>query len=307
MKVAVVLNAGAGSVCEEQTQRVKDAFRAAGVDADVFPTEGAKLAERARELAKSGVDAVVAAGGDGSVSAVASALVGSDTPLAVLPLGTLNHFAHDIGMPDDLAEAARAIATRRLERIDVGSINGQTFVNNSSIGLYPEMVLHREEERRRTGKSKWWAMVVAAGRVLKRFPLLAVRLVTPKGTLVSAAPFVFVGNNEYEVNALNLGKRLRLDRGRLSLYMVRCRGRLHMFWLMVRALLQRLEAVRDFEFQTVGELEVKLHKRHLKVSVDGEVVTLGSPLHYRVLAGALPVRLPPAVAQTAVADEETAA
>jgi len=315
MKVAVVLNAGAGSVdvdrCQEQARQIKQAFADVSVAADVYISPGSKLAETARQVA-GGADAVVAAGGDGTVSAVAGALAGGQVPLAVMPLGTFNHFAKDIGMPLDLAEAARAIAARRSARLDVGEVNGRIFVNNSSIGLYPEIVIAREQERRQTGRRKLWAMVIAALRVLRRFPLLHVHVMTEQREVVSKTPFVFVGNNGYEISVLALGKRARLDGGQLSLYMVRCRGRLHMFWLMVRALLQRLEAVRDFEFELVSEAHVKLHRRRLEVSFDGEVTTMTSPLHYRIRPGALPVLIPPAKEAVealpgSVASEEPAA
>lgn len=109
------MNAGAGSIgsakCDERTAEILTALTEAGLEAEVHLCEPARLTETARGLATSGVDAVIAAGGDGTVSAVASALAGGSVPLAVLPLGTLNHFAKDLKMPLGLAEAAHAIAT----------------------------------------------------------------------------------------------------------------------------------------------------------------------------------------------------
>ncbi len=299
MKVAVIMNAGAGSIgaahARERAEKIEEAFAAAGVEVELHTCEGAKLTATARTAAASGVDAVVAAGGDGTVSAVAAALVDGDVPLAVLPLGTLNHFARDLGMPDDLGDAARAIAALRVERVDCGEVNGRVFVNNSSIGLYPEIVLSRDAVQRSTGHGKWRAMLTAAWRVLRRFPLLTVHVVTDEHDVLTRTPFVFVGNNSYQISALALGQRAQLDAGHLSLYMVRCRGRLKMFWLMVRAILQRLEAVQDFEALEVGEVRVVLPKRHVKVALDGEVASMKSPLRYKIRRGALPVLRAPAV------------
>jgi diacylglycerol kinase family enzyme len=299
MRVAVVLNTGAGSSdparCKELAERIQAAFTALSVDAEVHACKGVELAPTARRLAASGVDAVVAAGGDGTVSTVACALVGGEVPVAVLPLGTLNHFARDLGMPLDLDAAVAAIASGGRARLDVGEVNGRCFVNNASIGLYPEMVMQREQQRRQVGRGKWLAMVLASLRVLRRFPLLRVRVETAAGVLESTTPFVFIGNNDYETSALSLGRRARLDRGQLSLYMIHCRGRFHMFWLMVRALMQRLEALRDFEYQRVDQVTVRLSRhRPLEVSFDGEVARMQSPLRFRIRAGALPVVLPPA-------------
>ncbi len=293
VKVAVIMNSGAGGLdgtgCDEQVSRIKAAFSAVGVEAEVILCEGKNLAQTARAAAASAVDAVVAAGGDGTVSTIAGALAGGDVPLAVLPLGTLNHFARDIGMPSDLEEAARAISAQHVERIDIGKVNGHFFINNSSIGLYPEMVLSRDAERKRSGISKGWAMLIAIRRVLSRFPLMRVRVITEQTLVVSPTPFLFVGNNFYALDALKLGQRAHLNRGLLSLYMVRCTGRLKMFWLMVRALLQRLDAVEDFETRSVTELRVDLHRRRLQVAIDGEVTSMHSPLHYQIWPQALRV------------------
>lgn len=299
MKVAVVMNAGAGSIgdakCEERKAEILAACAAAGMDATVHLCEPARLTETARKVAASGVDAVIAAGGDGTVSAVATALAGGTVPMAVFPLGTLNHFARDLRMPSDLAEAARTIAAQNLVQLDVGELNGRVFVNNSSIGLYPETVIQRDADRKAHGRGKWTAMLIAAMRVLKRFPLLRVGIVTAQGTLRAKTPLVFIGNNEYTINMLELGERAQLDRGELSLYMIRATSRLKMFWLMVRAILQRLDAVKDFENHKIREAIIRTGHRRLKVAIDGEVVTMTPPLYYRTRPSVLPVFAPPAL------------
>jgi diacylglycerol kinase family enzyme len=311
VKVAVIMNIAAGSIglarAEEQRAAVRDAFVAAGVEVDLRPAEGPKLTETARAAAASGVDAVVAAGGDGTVSAVASALAGGDVPMAVLPLGTLNHFARDLGMPKDLAEAARAIAEGRLARVDVGEVNGRVFVNNSSIGLYPLVVRAREAEQKRTGHGKWRAMAAAIWRVLRRFPLVSVLVKTEAGSIVTRTPFVFVGNNTYEFRPLAIGRRSALDGGHLCLYTFRCTSRWKLLWLAVRAIFQDAESVDNVEVAAVDALEVVLpRRRHVQVAADGEVITLRSPLRYAVRAGALPVIVPLAASGTNQAPAEAA-
>ncbi len=297
MKIAVLMNAASGTSGAEadvREQQIREAFNAAGVEPAIHRVEPAELATRAREIANE-VDVVVAAGGDGTVSAIAGALAGGKTTLAVLPMGTLNHFARDVGIPTDLKEAAAAIAAGRVKRIDVGEVNGHVFINNSSVGLYPETVIHRDKERAQNGRGKWTAMVLAAIRVLRRFPLLRACVSFEGRSVVSSTPLIFVGNNEYTINVLQLGERAHLDRGQLSLYMMRCKGRLYMFWLMVRAIVGRLDALRDFEAFTTTEVVVRLRERVLKIALDGEVIRLRSPLRYRVRPQALSVIVPAAV------------
>lgn len=296
MKVAVIMNARAGSIGvgakDERADEIVAAFAAAGVEAEIRACEGSKLTSTARNAAQGGFDAVVAAGGDGTVNAVASGLIGGEVPMAVLPMGTLNHFAKDLGMPLPLADAAKAIAEGRVGRIDAGEVNGRVFVNNSSIGLYPEMVVAREAEQKRRGIGKWRAMLIAAWRVLVRFPILVVHVLAGARAMVTRTPVVFVGCNEYRLGAIGLWQRTQLDGGRLHLYLLRCRGRWKMFRLMVRALLQRPESVDDFEVEAVEDLRIDVRKRQVKVALDGEVVRMAPPLRYRIRAGALPVIVP---------------
>src|SRR5207244_13653059 len=131
------------------------AFADAGAAAQILrladPRQAAPLARRA---ADAGHRIVVAAGGDGTVSTVAGALAGTRSALGVVPMGTLNHFARDLKVPIDVAEAAKAIVQGRETRVDIGEVNGRVFVNNSSIGLYPSFLMHRRHQER-LGRGRW--------------------------------------------------------------------------------------------------------------------------------------------------------
>lgn len=303
MRLAILVNSSAGRLAGvargARVEQLRAAFAELGVETEILPCEPAHLTATARRLASQGFDAVVAAGGDGTVSAVAAGLAGTAMPLAVIPLGTLNHFAKDLAMPLELGDAARAIRDGADERVDVGEVNGRVFVNNSSIGLYPEAVIVRDDRRRR-GWRKLPAMLLAAARVLWRFPLLAVGVATPERTIVTKAPFVFVGNNAYRTTLPSVGRREALDRGVLSVHTARARGRAKMLWLVVRALFRRPEGIDDLEAQQVTEATVFCsRKRRLAVALDGEVVRMRAPLAYRIRPGALLVRRPPREAAAA--------
>ena len=291
MKVAILLNAKAGALqnvkCEERAQEILAGCRAANIDAEACLCDAAHLTATARNLARDGdADAVIAAGGDGTVSAVAAGLVGTDVALGVIPLGTLNHFAKDIGV-HNTDEAIAAIVAGVTKRIDVGEVNGRVFINNSSIGLYPEIVVQRDHERRHRGRNKWFAMVRAAVRTLLRFPLLHVAIALA-GTVFSArTPFVMIGNNEYPLDARELGTRPRLDGGALSVYTLRSTSRWKMFVALVRALLRRRDP--ELEARCVERADIVTNKRSLKVALDGQVARMTPPLRYRSRPGALVV------------------
>ena len=298
MRAIVLLNVAAGSIDDsrtrEETRRVAAALHAADVEADLRVVEAGQLPDAAREAAGSDADVVVAGGGDGSLSAAAGVLAGGGKPFGVLPLGTLNHFARDLGIPLELEDAARTIATGHTREIDLGEVNGRIFLNNSSIGLYPRIVAERETERRRLGRDKWPAMLSAVLRVFRRFPLVTVHLrVEGRETLVRS-PFVFVGNNRYEVSLFSVGGRDCLDAGELCLYLARVQSRGELLRLVLRALAGRLDQDRDFETTCFPELEVRTPRRSLRVALDGELVRMEPPLRYRIRPRALRVLAPPA-------------
>jgi diacylglycerol kinase family enzyme len=298
-KIVVLLNAAAGTTPPEEVDRdeadVRAAFAAAGVDADVRRVEGPHLTQTARELSdrRDAETVIVAAGGDGTQSAVAAALAGTPTVMGVLPMGTLNHFAKDLGIPQEIADAARVIATGRPRAVDVAQVNDRVFINNSSIGLYPQVVKHRDEMRERLGHGKWYAMFLAIVRIFRRFPLVSLRLVANGDEFNRTTPFVFVGNNQYEIERLNLGQRASLERGDLCVYFANRTGRWGMLRLAFRALLGRLRQDRDFNALCATELWIDTQKHEISVAADGEVLHLKPPLHYRIRPRSLNVMLPP--------------
>ncbi len=244
---------------------------------------------------REGHPVVVAAGGDGTVNAVAAQVAGSKSALGVVPLGTLNHFARDVGIPVEVEDAVRTIAAGARERVDVGTVNGRVFVNNSSIGLYPAMVVRREKLRRRRGSGKWTALFWASLTVLRRHAMLSVSL-RVNGTVTQyRTPLVFVGNNEYQIEGPEVGRRVGLHDGKLSIYITRRHGRRGLLALGLRSMFGSLREALDLEALTATHLTIATRRRHLHVATDGEVSLMTTPLEYENRPGALEVIVPPAV------------
>jgi diacylglycerol kinase family enzyme len=177
--------------------------------------------------------------------------------------------------------------------VDVGEVNGRIFLNNSSIGLYPSAVAHREELRHRHGGGKWPAMFNACVDVFRRFPLLDVILKVEGHNVALTTPFVFVGNNRYDMSLFSLGTRTSLQGSELSLYLTRNGGRMGLLRLAFRALLGRLEQDRDFHSFMLPNVEIRTgRRRSLRISLDGEVAWMASPIRYCVRPRALRVLAP---------------
>lgn len=287
----VIVNAQARGAENGKTAQLERAFDRAGVSVRFERVDNpARLGEYAAGAAARN-DILVAAGGDGTASAVAAAAVETGAAFGVLPLGTLNHFARDIGMPTDLDAAVDVIGRRHVRRLDVGEVNGRIFLNNSSIGLYPRLVWEREQERRR-GRRKWTAFAVALVRTWRRYRTITARLSLDGQERVRHTPFVFIGNNEYVAEGLQMGGRTRIDAGQLSLYVAPHCGRFEILALPFQALVGRLAT--DVNFERFLAREVSIEPAHPRVSValDGELALMHAPLRYRIRPGALRTIVP---------------
>jgi diacylglycerol kinase family enzyme len=213
--------------------------------------------------------------------------------LGVLPMGTLNHFAKDLRIPADVAEAARVIADGHIQCVDLGRVNGQVFINNSSLGVYARALVNRDATRSQWGLSKWQAMAIAALRTFWRAPMVHVRLDVDGEAEELKTPLVFVGNNRYRLDRLRIGGRDRLDEGVLSVYVARTSSRWGMLKLAIRGVMGQLEQARDFQTMFAREVTiVTRHKKKLHVAADGELRRMESPLRYASWPGALRVFAP---------------
>ena len=287
IKIIMSARAGAGDK-NKHRERLAAIFN----DSDISVAHsGAEVTELARDAARGSYKVVVAAGGDGTVNTVASEVVASDKTLGVVPLGTLNHFARDLGIPMDLEAAAHTIVAGHTTKVDVAEVNDRVFLNNSSLGLYP-MIVRERVKHERLGFQKWPAFVWATIQALRRYPFLDVRL-RVEGELVDrTTPFVFIGNNEYEMESLNIGLRDRLDRGVLSVYITERVGRLRLLGLAVRALVGRLRDDKDFLALRSNEVKILTPHKRLRVAFDGEIEVMTPPLQYRIRQRALRVIVP---------------
>jgi YegS/Rv2252/BmrU family lipid kinase len=293
-RVTVLINRGSGAVGADPNIGVKvaKALQSAGIEAGIELISGGDCAARCRTIAKRGDELVVVGGGDGTISAAASALVGTGTLLGILPLGTLNHFARDLGIPEKLEEAGALIAMRSERTVDVGEMNDRIFINNSAIGLYPLMILDRDLQRRRFRRSKRMAMIIASLRTLVRFRHRRLTLTIDDQEARVDTPLLFVGNNEYRTDIAAPGERESIEKGGLSVYVMRKKTPTGFIAATLRALLGRARDDDMVRIDNVQRLRVSSRRHALAVSLDGEVVHAAPPLDYKIRKKALRVIAP---------------
>jgi diacylglycerol kinase family enzyme len=291
-RITVLLNPRAGTQNDAMVQRVSDAFRGASAgEPDVRIIDGPLVRTAASEALAHGSTILVAGGGDGTVSSVASAIVGRDAALGILPLGTLNHFAKDVGVPLDFDDAIRAVAGGRTVWVDAGDVNGRPFINNASVGMYASLIAERQAMQR-LGRRKWLAHGLATARVWRRYRRLRALIAADGRERAVRTPFVFIGNNEYQLSGLELGGRTKLDAGRLHVCMAPGMPRRRVARMIIVAIFGDLCRLEGFESFTASEVTLDAGTAQLRVSLDGEVITLDNPLDFRIRRRALRVIVP---------------
>lgn len=293
MKICCILNEKAGSADLAGRDIVVDLFSKHGVSVNIYETrEGNSVSDLASLAVRQKFDIIVAGGGDGTINAVATALIGHPSArLAILPLGTLNHFARDLDIPFDVSRAIEIICAGHSKSVDVGIVNDCYFLNNSSVGLYPAIVRLRESLQS-AGYSKWLAALLSSLRILVKFRRFDLEVQPSDGPFIKRkTPLLFVGNNAYETALTKLGRRTTIDRGRLWISLPISQTRMGFILGLVALVFQREKTTDTLIFEATS-LKVSSKKRHLTVATDGEIVHLKPPLNYRMLPRALNVLVP---------------
>lgn len=229
---------------------------------------------------------VAVAGGDGTIRCAAGVVVDTDLPLLPIPAGTRNHFAREVGIPT-LDDAGRA-SHGTIRQIDVGEVNGEVFVNNANIGIYPRIVRDRDTHQKRF--SKQTATLVATWQQVRAIHKFRV---TVDGKDTYRAWMIFVGNGKYGSSLLDLADRERLDGGILDVRIMRADGKLARLRVALALLTGRVEDSAMTVFDEVHEIELAFSKPKIDVALDGEIIPMTSPLRFRCRAKALKVLVPP--------------
>ena len=287
-RIVVVRNPRSGSALDATTLR--QALNAAGISADIADLPNGPAFDDWIDRLAARYAVVAAAGGDGTVSAVAAAVARAGKTLAVVPTGTMNHFARDAGIPTELDAAAAVLRTGRAAAVDVGIVNDRYFLNNVSLGSYPRMVDERTRLERR-GRSRRLAAIAAIAKTWWRLRSVTAALTVDGRDLVRRSPFIVVGNGRYDLSGFDLTRRDLSDH-RLSLYVAPRAGRLGALSLPLRALLGTLDSYEQFETFHADAITIAVGRRRVLTGIDGEVRDLESPLRFAVRRGALQVLLP---------------
>lgn len=289
----VVFNAGSGRRDRaEALGQIESALREASRPYQVLKVargrEVPAVAERAARLAADGGGIVAAAGGDGTLNAVAQAAFEADVVFGAVPLGTFNYFARENGLPLEPAQAAAALVEGVVQPVQVGLVNGRLFLVNASLGLYPRLLEDREAFKQRYGRTRWVAMLAALWSLLVRTqPKLVVRVAAGGEARAVRVSTLFVGNNPLQLERLGIREAQAVEAGQLAAIRVRptsAWGMLDIFLYGAVGRLGQADGVEAFAFREMEVMPLRPPRREvfLKVATDGESVRLKLPLVFRV-------------------------
>ncbi|MFL6246681.1 MAG: diacylglycerol/lipid kinase family protein [Thermoanaerobaculia bacterium] len=245
-----------------------------------------------REALEAGLRTFVVAGGDGSIHHVAQALVGTEGVLGIVPVGTVNHLARDLDVPVGDWPAAFEIAVRgSVRQIDVGRINSQYFLNSVMLGLYPTISAFRE--RFRSLHSRWRAYAKAIRMAMHHFPHVTL-VVEYEGHVETLRTQMFViAVNAYDLTQTGIvSPKTTLNDGRLAVYSLSFMSRAQFVGVVAQYLRGRVGEVPGFRSLRTTNLRLDTGKRRLRVSIDGELVDLETPLQIAAVPASLLVRGP---------------
>ena len=304
MHIALVVNASSGSLLNAGASGpdLAKLLRDAGLEVTQEESE-ADLPERVRRAAATpGVHAVVVAGGDGTIACAAQALVGGPLALGVVPLGTMNLLAKDVGVPLETQDAIAAIAGGLTREIDVGEVNGHIFLINSAIGMPARMARRRESKRGGMALLDRWGLLVSGVRSLTRYPAVTLLLQHEGRSVRRRTRALLVVVNDYEEGFGQIFKRATVDAGKLSLYVA------HRLtpWRAIRLAFamsvgkwRHAEGLERFE---ATRFAIRSRRSSMRVMSDGEVALIPPPLRYRVRPRSLRILVPAAVNAATLAE-----
>lgn len=281
-KIHVILNLSSKRASRAMAKTIADLFELAGNQAEIVVSKrGEDIRKLAEAAAAAGAEIIVAAGGDGTISSVAQTLAGTNIALGILPVGTHNNFSKDLGIPQQIELAIDWIVNGKAEKINIGEVNGHYFINNSSIGVYPRIVIQRELKEL-AGKPRARAFFEATLDALRNLREHRVVMSIAGEKIIRHTPLVFIGNGLYDTNNFGLGKRTIINREKFSVYVLQRTKSRDLIRIAAKNFFKLLAHEEKFEDFSAPELEIETDVQNPSIAVDGEIFHTTSPLKFKL-------------------------
>lgn len=290
-RACIILNPASGRGNGRAAEFDAAVRRFPGTPVRIVPSS-ARLRETVDRVVSEGFDLVIAAGGDGTISGIAEALVGTGARLGVVPMGTFNYFARSLGIPECLDDALSVALDGDDRPLSVGTVNGRVFVNNASLGAYASVLRVREDVYRSWGRSRlaaYWSVIVAMVTIYRP---LKMRITVDGQVHRLRSPMAFVAISAFQLEQFDLDGTEDVGSGKLALFVARDVGRLHLLWRALRVFFRGARAGKDYVLMTGREIVIETKRHNRLVAHDGEKERMQGPYRFEVRKDALTVRVP---------------
>lgn len=296
LKIGAVINKESGTLSRRQREVLLEEVRT-HLEPRVWQeclafVPGKQVENEMERLINLGIDVLIIGGGDGTISTAAKYLSGTEIALAIIGLGTRNHFARDLKIPLDCAEAICLLDQMHLQWIDLGEVNGHFFINNVTLGVYPKIIEKREETMKKHGWKKWRSHFAAALSILWGLPKMRLIVESPSFRSDYLTPLLFIGNNEYDGTLITDPKRISLRDGKLWICMTRISGVWSLVRMVCQIALRGVQASVHVEIHLDELVTVHSGRKKIEAGIDGEKRTFANPLRFRIRKKALRVVVP---------------
>lgn len=294
--VFIALNAKAGGDHNGLAATITEALREHGHEVTLVEiAKGDSLTDACEHLVKMAAEKhgmMVAAGGDGTVNAVARLCHKHGAIMGVIPLGTFNYFARTHNIPTTLEDALNVITSGTPTAVSAGFVHDHLFLNNASFGLYPTLIRRREQATSRFGRKRLVAAFSALRSLFRDQKIFSIRMHSDGGGKHHRTSMVFVGNNTLQLENIGLEGSTCTADDALAVVILKPLTRLQTCRLIWRGIAKKLSLESKLEEFCTHTLEVSTPRAKIDVAIDGEIVRCASPLHFRVEANALRVITP---------------
>lgn len=286
--VSLIMNEASGSSNKSELRRqIEQAFEERGVKVHILPLQAAGGIRRVQRLVEHAEGRLAVAGGDGTINAVASACRRIDRSLGLVPAGTFNYVARNLGLPTTVPEAVDVIVHGRPTPVPAGDINGHLFLNNAGLGLYAQIIEQREADKNRFGRKRIVAFLSGMRKLMQRHPRYHLSMRVDGEDLALRTTAVFFGVNALQLENYNVEAAQCVKQGELAVLSLHLESRWDIAGAAWASLTGKTEAAQCVDAVCARSISVRSGRRRFKVALDGEVIHLRPPLRVRHVAGAI--------------------
>ncbi len=295
--IAIILNNGAGKNDEQQLRsKILEILETSGREFNIININSSKdFLSRCDSIVRSSKQTntlVVAAGGDGTINAIATLCYKYQVTLGIIPLGTFNYFARNLLIPTDISEAVKTVITGAIKPVSVGLVQDKVFLNNASFGFYTKMILQREEATSKFGRIRIVAAFSTVLSLLKRQKIFTIKINSDGHEEFLKVSMVFVGNNTLQLENLGLDVASCTSNNKLGVIIMKRINFLGTLRILWHSLIRNLTDEPRLRKFCSDNFTVETKEKNIKLVIDGEIINCDTPLHFRIEKNALNVITP---------------